>query len=96
MAITNKDIEKMKEVFATKEDLAKLKDVFATKEDLERFETKADAAVRHNEVMKSLDALMKEKETAREDRTLAIGKDRDQDRRLEDHEKRITKLEVRV
>jgi len=38
MAITNKDIEKLKEHFATKEDLKQ----FATKEDLKRFATKED------------------------------------------------------
>ncbi|PIS29058.1 hypothetical protein COT42_06405, partial [Candidatus Saganbacteria bacterium CG08_land_8_20_14_0_20_45_16] len=64
MAITNKDIQKLKEVFATKEDLEKLKTVFATKEDLKQFETREEAAKRHGEVMQSLDTLMKEKETA--------------------------------
>ena len=83
MAITNKDVEKLKEVFATKEDLA-------------RFATKDEAASRHAEIMKTLDKLMKEKETAREDRTLAIGKDRERDRRLDDHDARIKKLEVGV
>ncbi|MDD5593455.1 MAG: hypothetical protein PHG97_01770 [Candidatus Margulisbacteria bacterium] len=38
MAITNKDVEKLKEVFATKEDLKS----FATKEDLKSFATKED------------------------------------------------------
>ncbi len=86
MAITNKDVEKLKEVFATKDDLNKLKEVFVTKEEfrfeLAKLETKDDAARRHNEVMNKLDSLMKEKETAREDRIIAIAKDREQDRRL--------------
>jgi len=85
MAITNKDVEKLKEVFATKEDLQRLKE-----------ETEKTASERHGEIMKNLDKLMKEKETAREDRTLAIGKDRERDRRLDDHDARIKKLEVGV
>jgi hypothetical protein len=49
MALTNKDIEKLKTIFATKEDLfgfATKEDLarFATKEDLSRFATKEDLA----------------------------------------------------
>lgn len=42
--ITDKDIIKLKKVFATKEDLEKMKKVFATKEDLKKLEvsTKED------------------------------------------------------
>jgi len=96
MAITNKDIQKLKEVFATKEDLEKLKTVFATKEDLKQFETREEAAKRHGEVMQSLDTLMKEKETAREDRQLATGKDREQDSEIGELKQRVTKVEQRV
>lgn len=67
MAITNKDIEKMKEVFETKE----------------------EAAGRHNEVITILDKLMKKKETAREDRVFAKAKD-------DELEKRLEKVEAKV
>jgi hypothetical protein len=83
MAITNKDIDKLKEVFATKEDLT-------------RFATKEEAKKQHDEVMKTLDQLMKEKETAREDRILAKAKDRDQDRDIEDLKGRVRKIEDKV
>jgi len=83
MAITNKDVEKLKEVFATKEDLNR----FATKEDLT---DKFDA------VLKGQDKIMKELEIAREDRTMAIGKDREQDKRLDGLEQRVRKVEVKV
>jgi len=96
MAITNKDIEKMKEVFATREDLEKLKYVFATKEDLKQFETKKEATKRHNEIMQSLDTLMKEKETAREDRVFAKAKDDEQDREISSLKSRVKKVEEKV
>jgi hypothetical protein len=80
MAITNKDIEKMKEVFATKQDLEK----FATKHDLS--EVKA-------EVMSGFDKVMGELEKAREDRFFAKAKDDSQDKRLEVVEARLAVVE---
>ena len=74
MAITNKDVEKLKEVFATKEDLN------------EKF----------REVLAGQDRIIKELETARGDRTLGVGKDREQDRRLDGLEKRMTAVEAGV
>ncbi len=126
MAITNKDIDKLKEAFATKEDLKRFatkedlkrfatkddlkrfatkddlkrfatKDDlkrFATKEDMDRFETKEEAVRRHSEVMTTLDKLMKEKETAQEDRIFAKAKDNEQDQRLDGSEARLGKLEA--
>jgi hypothetical protein len=73
MAITNKDVDKMVE---------RMKEVFVTKEDSEKFATKEEAKKQHDEVMTGQDAIMKELEIARNDRKLAVGKDRDQDRRL--------------
>ncbi|OGC11795.1 hypothetical protein A3K48_04815 [candidate division WOR-1 bacterium RIFOXYA12_FULL_52_29] len=63
MTITNKDVEKLKEVFATKDD--------------------------HREIMTTLDKVMDELVKAREDRMLAIGKDREQDRRLDRLEAKV-------
>ncbi|MBI5400267.1 hypothetical protein HZB07_06675 [Candidatus Saganbacteria bacterium] len=76
MAITNKDVEKLKEVFATREDL------------------KAGLSGLRREVMGALDDVMNELVKAREDRTLAIGKDREQDRRLDSVEGRLAKVEA--
>jgi hypothetical protein len=81
MAITNKDIEKLKEVFATKEDLSNL-------------DNKLTAVL--SGVLSGQDRIIKELETAREDRTLAIGKDREQDRRLGTLEQRVEKVEVKI
>ena len=101
MAITDKDIKKLSEVFATKkeierfatkDDLAK----FATKEDLAGFATKDDLAGLKKEIMDSQDKIIKELESARQDRTLAIGKDREQDRRLDSLEGRVARVEERV
>lgn len=90
MAITNKDIdkitEKMREIFATKDDL------FKVEAKLEKFATKDD----HREVMTTLDKVMDELVKAREDRTLAIGKDREQDRRLDGLETRTLKIEAKA
>ena len=83
MAITNKDIDKLKEVFATKEDLK----AFATKDELNDF---------RREVTGTLDKVMNELIKAREDRALAIGKDRDQGRRIDGLEARMGKVEARV
>ncbi|MFH1683882.1 MAG: hypothetical protein ABIA67_03265 [Candidatus Margulisiibacteriota bacterium] len=74
MAITNKDVDKLKEVFSTKE----------------------EAARRHDEIMITLDQLMKEKETAREDRVFAKAKDNKQDQRLDTLEDRVKKVEAKV
>lgn len=90
MAITNKDIEKLKEVFATKQDLER----FATKQELnDKFGSLND---KFSEVLAGQDKIIKELETAREDRTLAVGKDRDQDRRLDVVEGRVAKIEQKV
>ena len=85
MAITNKDVEKLKEVFAAKEDLRR----FATKDDLDKFATKDDLNEKFSEVLAGQDRIIKELETAREDRTLAAGKDREQDCRLGVSEQKV-------
>lgn len=76
MTITNKDIEKMKEVFATKEDLEK----FATKEELSKFK---------DEVVDGLDKVMDELGKIREDQVFAKAKDVELERRLEKVEAKV-------
>jgi len=49
-----------------------------------------------NDVLTGQDKIIKELEAAREDRTFAIGKDREQDRRLNGLEERVQKVEVKV
>ncbi|OGB90188.1 hypothetical protein A2625_04315 [candidate division WOR-1 bacterium RIFCSPHIGHO2_01_FULL_53_15] len=52
--------------------------------------------MKFNDVLTGQDKIIKELETAREDRTFAIGKDREQDRRLDGLEERVQKVEVKV
>ncbi|MBI5699248.1 hypothetical protein HZC35_02920 [Candidatus Saganbacteria bacterium] len=85
MAITDKDIEKLKGTFATKKDL----DGFATKKDLDRFATKEDLAEFKGAVITRLDRVMGELEKAREDRVLAKAKDDEQDGRLDRLEAKV-------
>lgn len=89
LAITNKDIEKMKEVFVTKEDLKKELQKFATKDDLRNFATK-------DEVLTRLDKIMGELEKAREDRIFAKAKDDEQDKKIDSLDLRVKKIEVKV
>lgn len=48
---------------------------------------------RHNQVMTSLDGIVKELETIREDRELAVYQTREIREQVEDHEKRLMKVE---
>ncbi|MBN2057600.1 MAG: hypothetical protein JW782_02235 [Candidatus Saganbacteria bacterium] len=103
MAITDKDVNKLKEVFATKEDLKnfatkqdleKLKDVFATKEEFRELKgevtrLQGDVSVLGDMVRTGFDKVMGELGKIREDRVIATAKDREQDRRLD-------KLEAKV
>jgi hypothetical protein len=61
-----------------------------------RLATKDDLSVLKRDILDSQDIIIKELERAREDRVLALGKDREQDRRLEGLEKRVAKIEVKV
>lgn len=96
MAITDKDVEKLKKTFATKDDLKN----FVTKDDLKQelsgFVTKVDLmGVRkdmkslEDKMMTRFDKVIGELEKAREDRIFAKAKDDEQDKRLD-------RLEVKV
>ncbi|MBN3033879.1 MAG: hypothetical protein JW873_07280 [Candidatus Saganbacteria bacterium] len=87
MAITNKDVDKLKEVFATKGDLER----FATKDDLGQ--VREEIKDKFDRVLTGQDKIMKELEKAREDRVFAVGKDREQDGRLDELDGRVKKLE---
>ena len=106
MAITKKDIELLKEVFATKADIkvfatkADLK-VFATKSDLEGFATKTELKALESKVdagfdriLTGQDKIIRELEKAREDRIFAFAKDKEQDSRLDNLDGRVKKLET--
>ena len=59
-------------------------------------EIESKSAKRHDEIIITLDKLMKEKEIAREDRLFAKSKDDEQDQRLVSLEGRIQKVEIKV
>jgi len=59
-------------------------------------EIESKSAKRHDEIIITLDKLMKEKEIAREDRLFAKAKDDEQDQRLVSLEGRMKKVEVKV
>jgi hypothetical protein len=61
-----------------------------------KFATKDDLGTLRKDILDSQDIIIKELERAREDRVFALGKDREQDRRLEGLEGRVAKIEVKV
>jgi hypothetical protein len=85
MAITDKDITKLKGVFLTKEDAKN----FATKDDLKQFATKVDLNKLEDKMMTRFDKVIGELEKAREDRVFAKAKDDEQDRRLDRLEAKV-------
>lgn len=81
MAITNKDIDRLKDAFASKEEL----------------NAKFDGlSVKFDRLLSGQDKIMGELEKAREDRVFAQGKDREQDRRLDGLEQRVGKIEAKA
>lgn len=111
MAITDKDVIKLKGVFATKEDLNR----FATKDDISRFATKdelknsidglrtelsgkIDESAKEVKmgILGGLDKVMDELAKSRDEQTCARGKDREQDLRLDGLEIRMSKVEAKV
>ena len=74
MAITDKDVDKLKQVFATKDELA---------------DVKGELKVFRNEMNTKLDKVMGELEKAREDRIFAKAKDDELEKRLETVEAKI-------
>ena len=80
----------------TDKDIKKLSDVFATKDDLKRFATKDDLAGLRGEIMGGLDRISGDLEKMREDRIFAQGKDREQGGRLDNLEGRMQKVEAKI
>ncbi|KAF0134077.1 MAG: hypothetical protein FD145_931 [Candidatus Saganbacteria bacterium] len=83
--ITEKDIIKMKNVFATKEEL---------NNGLAGLEKKFD--IRFDKVSIMLDKIMGELEKAREDRIFAKAKDDEQDQKICVIESRVRKIEEKI
>ena len=83
--ITDKDIIKLKTVFATKEEL---------NNGLAGLEKKFD--VRFDNVTTMLDKIMGELEKAREDRIFAKAKDDEQDQKICVIESRVRKIEEKI
>ncbi len=98
MAITNRDIEKLKSVFATKNDLQNLKSIFTTKEDLANlkniFTTKDEFNSFKDQTQSNFDFVFKKLIDIQHEITAFVGLYRRHDEKLENHETRITKLET--
>ncbi|MBI5701353.1 hypothetical protein HZC34_05880 [Candidatus Saganbacteria bacterium] len=93
MAITKKDIEILKETFATKEDFKGLESkVGGLESKVNSLEFRVNAGF--DKVLTGQDKIIKELEKAREDRVFAFAKDKDQDSRLDNLDSRVKKLEA--
>lgn len=89
-------VRKTREMAITDKDVKKLSEVFATKEDLNKFATKDGLSDLKKEILGGLDKISGELEKMREDRVFAQGKDREQDRRLDGLEGRMQKVEAKI
>ncbi len=94
--ITNNDVSKLKKVFATKKDLkafATKKDLkgFATKEDLRAFATKND--LKGLPTKEDIGALAEDIHTVINMIGDSLDKNKEQDDILDNHERRLDKLE---
>jgi len=104
MAITNKDIDKLSEIFATKKDLENFatkkdllaikKDVIGVKDDLVSFKDEFHGF--KNDILASQDKIMKKLEDISLEQKMAYSQYKRQDEKLENHERRIVALEVKV
>lgn len=88
MAITKKDIEKLSEIFATKKDLEALRKEMNT-----RFEL---VDKKFDQIASNIDWLMGKVQLILDELTVIAHHYREHDLKLENHEKRIGALEVRV
>ncbi len=90
--LTNKDIEKLKETFATKEDVCGIKeDVCGIKEDLKRFATKQELKGFKEEILRHFDVVAEDIVNTTK---LAMEQISANSEKLNNHEDRIEKLEA--
>lgn len=82
MALTNKDIEKLSGIFATKDDLENL-----------RSELRSELK---NDFLTSQDIIIKKLEDIQLEQKMAYTQERRRDEKLENHETRIKKIEDKV
>ena len=87
MVLTNKDIEKLSGVFVTKGEFKNELSGLATKEELKSFK---------NDILNGQDRIMKKLEDMSIEQKMAYSQDKRQDEKIENHEKRIIKLEEKV
>ena len=99
MALTKKDMENMKKIFATKDDLKN----FATKKELFAVETKLDNKIedlrtemnaKFNTILTGQDQILSKLEAMSMDLIVFGEQHKRHDAKLEDHEKRIATLET--
>jgi cell division protein ZapA (FtsZ GTPase activity inhibitor) len=89
-----KEVDKKLKNFATKDDLKN----FATKDDLKKLkeELKEETIEARDAILRSNDKIAKFLKDIREEQAMLIGADRRHEEKLEDHEKRINVLEIKV
>ncbi|OIP84076.1 hypothetical protein AUK04_02760 [Candidatus Roizmanbacteria bacterium CG2_30_33_16] len=90
--ITDKDITKLKTVFATKEDLKE----FATKEDLKRFATKEDLGEMRKDYTETFHTVIEMIGDVSEKLDAVLVEVKDNKDSLNNHERRIDRLEDQV
>jgi hypothetical protein len=95
MALTKKDIEKLTDVFATKKDLENLSGVFATKQDLSDKVNNLRSELT-DRILTSQDKIIKKIEDMTIEMKMSYSQYKRHDEQLENHEKRIKVLEVKV
>jgi len=109
MAITNKDIEKMAEVFATKTEFRQFKDEISSKvSNLEVGQMKLQSSYENLEagqmklqsnyemLLRGQDKLLKYFEDSKIEQKVAYYQHKEHDEKLTEHEKRIVSLEAKV
>ena len=92
MAITDKDIKKLKTIFATKDDLKR----FATKDDLEdiKEEIRQEFQFWRSEFYDRIDPILKEVQASREERVIINHRLEKHDNMLKNHQIRLHRLET--
>lgn len=98
--ITNKDVEKLKETFATKKDLERFVTKEDLKENLKRFATKDDLKSSMEEMGRHFDVVAEDIKSefrlVAEQLSSNNDKLKDHDRKIDNLETEVSKLEIRM
>jgi len=99
-AVTKTDLDEKLNGFATKTDLDEKLNGFATKTDLDEklngFATKTDLDEKFNSLMNSIDSVMGELKSSRQEDIMKVGRDDRQDEEIGQVKNRVTAVEHRI